>query len=106
MFQRWKSFEERTQDQDENTWKRCFSINKDTVDLRYVEQIADTEQTTALGYALLYAKLHLMDGKKDLCAVADELMQMIETKGLSALLDSKYVKVIWQCLGNRKLWQQ
>ena len=72
--------------------KDAFSINKDTVDLRYVEQIADTEQTTALGYALLYAKLHLMDGKKDLCAVADELMQMIETKGLSALLDSKYVK--------------
>ncbi len=72
--------------------KDAFSINKDTVDLRYVEQIADTEQTTALGYALLYAKLHLMDGKKDLCAVADELMQIIETKGLSAILDSKYVK--------------
>ena len=72
--------------------KDAFSINKDTVDLRYVEQIADAEQTTALGYTLLYAKLHLMDGKKDLCAVADELMQIIETKGLSAILDSKYVK--------------
>ena len=72
--------------------KDAFSINKDTVDLRYVEQIADTEQTTALGYALLYAKLHLMDGKKDFCAVADELMQIIETKGLSTILDSKYVK--------------
>ena len=67
-------------------------INKDTVDLRYVEQITDTEQTTALGYALLYAKLHLMDGKKDLRTVADELMQIIETKGLSTILDSKYVK--------------
>ena len=72
--------------------KDAFSINKDTVDLRYVEQIADTEQTTALGYALLYAKLHLMDGKKDLRTVADELMQIIETKGLSTILDSKYVK--------------
>lgn len=72
--------------------KEAFSINKDTVDLRYVEQIADTEQTTALGYSLLYAKLHLMDEKKNLCAVADELMQIIETKGLSAILDSKYVK--------------
>ena len=72
--------------------KDAFSINKDTVDLRYVEQIADTEQTTALGYSLLYAKLHLMDEKKNLCAVADELMQIIETKGLSAILDSKYVK--------------
>ena len=72
--------------------KDAFSINKDTVDLRYVEQIADAEQTTALGYALLYAKLHLMDGKKDLCVVADELMQVIEKKGLSAILDSTYVK--------------
>ena len=72
--------------------KDAFSINKDTVDLRYVEQITDTEQTTALGYALLYAKLHLMDGKKDLRTVADELMQIIETKGLSTILDSKYVK--------------
>ena len=33
-----------------------------------------------------------MDEKKNLCAVADELMQIIETKGLSAILDSKYVK--------------
>ena len=72
--------------------KDAFSINKDTIDLRYVEQIADAEQTTALGYALLYAKLHLMDGEKDLGTVADELMQMIERKGLSAILDSKYVK--------------
>ena len=72
--------------------KDAFSINKDTVDLRYVEQIADAEQTTALGYALLYAKLHLMDGKKDLCTVTDELIQIIEKKGLSAILDSKYVK--------------
>lgn len=72
--------------------KDAFSINKDTIDLRYVEQIADAEQTTALGYALLYAKLHLMDGEKDLGTVADELIQMIERKGLSAILDSKYVK--------------
>lgn len=72
--------------------KDAFSINKDTIDLRYVEQIADAEQTSALGYALLYAKLHLMDGKKNLCEVAAELVNLIETKGLSVILDSKYVK--------------
>ena len=33
-----------------------------------------------------------MDGKKDLCAVADELIPINETKGLSTILDSKYVK--------------
>lgn len=72
--------------------KDAFSINKETVDLRYVEQIIDSEQTTALSYALLYAKLHLMDGKKTLQEVIDELMKLIELKGLSCLLDCKYVK--------------
>lgn len=71
--------------------KDAFSINKETVDLRYVEQIVDSEQTAALSYALLYAKLHLMDGTKNLRQIIDELMKLIDTKGLSALLNCKYV---------------
>lgn len=72
--------------------KDAFSINKETVDLRYVEQIVDSEQTSSLGYALLYAKLHLMDGKKDLRQITEALMDLISRKGLAALLDSSYVK--------------
>lgn len=72
--------------------KDSFSINKETIDLRYVEQIVDTEQTAALSYALLYAKLYLMDGKKPLLEVTDELMRLIDRKGLEALIDCKYVK--------------
>ena len=71
--------------------KDAFSINKETVDLRYVEQIVDSEQTAALSYALLYAKLHLMDGTKNLRQIIDELMKLIDTKGLAALLNCKYV---------------
>ena len=49
--------------------KDAFSINKDTIDLRYVEQIADAEQTTALGYALLYVKSNLaMPRKQEIMA--------------------------------------
>lgn len=72
--------------------KDAFSINKETIDLRYVEQIIDSEQTTALSYALLYAKLHLMDSKKSLQEVTDELMHLIDSKGLISLLECKYVK--------------
>ena len=43
--------------------KDAFSINRDTVDLRYVEQLMDSEQTTALSYCLLYAESHLINGK-------------------------------------------
>lgn len=72
--------------------KDAFSLNKETVDLRYLEQLADSEQTTALGYALLYAQLHLLDGKKDIRQVVNALFDLIETKGLAVILDSKYVK--------------
>ena len=41
-------------------------INKEMIDLRYVEQIVDSEQVTALGYCMRYAQKHLMNGKKDL----------------------------------------
>lgn len=72
--------------------KDAFLLNKETVDLRYLEQLTDQEQTSALGYALLYAQLHLMNGKKDLQTVVDQLFLAIEEKGLAKLLDSNYVK--------------
>lgn len=72
--------------------KDAFVLNHDTVDLRYLEQITDSEQTTALGYALLYVQLHLLDGQKTLSQAADELLHIIETKGLASILDCNYVK--------------
>ena len=36
--------------------KEGVMINKETIDLRYVEQIADSEQATALGYCVRYAQ--------------------------------------------------
>ena len=53
--------------------KDAFSLNRDTVDLRYVEQLTDSEQTTALSYCLRYALLTLCDGRKDLRAVVAAL---------------------------------
>lgn len=71
--------------------KDAFSLNKETVDLRYLEQLVDAEQTAALGYALLYAQLHLMNGKRTLRETVDALFERIEQKGLSIILDSRYV---------------
>ncbi len=44
------------------TGKDSFSLNHETVDVRYVEQLADPEQVTALAYLFKYAVLHLFDG--------------------------------------------
>lgn len=70
--------------------KDSVSINKETIDLRYVEQLADPEQTASLGYAFLYAQLHIMNGKKTLGQVADEIMEQIRRHGLIFISGSSY----------------
>ncbi len=68
-----------------------FSINKETVDLRYVEQIVDSEQVTALSYLLKYAELHVFDGKRTLSEALDALWKIVERKGLPAICDGETV---------------
>lgn len=63
-------------------------INKETIDLRYVEQIADSEQVTSLGYCMRYAQKHILNGRKDLRQVVEELEQVMEKGTLSALCES------------------
>lgn len=71
--------------------KDAISINRDMVDLRYVEQLADVEQLTTLGYLLKYAELHLFDGKKSLQQVIDSMMKLMEEKGLAEICESSYL---------------
>ena len=68
--------------------REAVMINKETIDLRYVEQITDSEQVTALGYCMRYAQKHIMDGRKDLRQIVDELEQVIEKGTLAALCES------------------
>ena len=68
--------------------REAVMINKETIDLRYVEQITDSEQVTALGYCMRYAQKHILDGRKDLGRVVDELEGVIRKGTLSALCES------------------
>lgn len=61
------------------------SINRETIDLRYVEQLRDGEQSAALGYAMVYAQQHLMDGKHTLRQIVAELETLLDEKGLESL---------------------
>ena len=65
------------------------SINRETIDLRYVEQLADSEQAAALGCCMIYAQRNLLDGKMDLRQIAEELEQLIQQQTLAALSDSR-----------------
>ena len=69
--------------------KEAVQINRETVDLRYVEQIVDSEQVSALGYCLKYAQQHLFNGTRTMQEVVDRLEQKIEKDGLAGLCESR-----------------
>lgn len=64
-------------------------INRETIDLRYAEQITDSEQVTALGYCVKYAEKNIIDGKKTLRQVVDALEEVIEKRSLSEICESR-----------------
>lgn len=68
-----------------------LSVNRENVDLRYVEQIVDGGQVTALGYLLVYAQRKLFDGKKSLCEVVKELEKRMEERGLAGICEGSYL---------------
>lgn len=61
-----------------------ISINKEMVDLRYVEQLVDSEQLAALVQIVKYMKLHMFDGKKTLGQAVEQMYGEIEKKGFTA----------------------
>ena len=61
------------------------SLDREVIDLRYVEQLVDSEQLSALGYCLLYARRQLLDGRHTLQQVVDALEVLLDRQGLEAL---------------------
>ena len=66
-------------------------LDHELIELRYVEQLVDSEQTMALGYLVKYARQKLFDGKKDMRQVAGMLEQLLEEKGFQAVCGGRYL---------------
>lgn len=64
-----------------------LSLSRENVELRYLEQLKDQEQTAALAYLLKYTELKLLDGKKSLRQIGDMLEDQLSRKGLESLFD-------------------
>ncbi len=64
-----------------------ISINKETVDLRFVEQLVDAEQLSALGQIIKYMKLHSFDGRRTLGQAVELIYEKIEADEFSAFCD-------------------
>ncbi len=65
-----------------------FSLDKETIDLRYVEQLADSEQTTALAHLLRFALEQVLDGKKTVQDTVTILNDTLEKKGWEPFCNS------------------
>ena len=68
--------------------REAVQINRESIDLRYVEQLTDSEQVTALGYCVRYAEKHFFGGRTTIQEVVRKLEEKIEQDGLSVLCES------------------
>ena len=71
--------------------KDGFLIGKQDVDLRYIEQLIDTEQTAALGLLLKYTIEKLADGTRTIDDIVKYLADQLKHKGLSFLSEGSYI---------------
>ena len=71
--------------------KDGFLIGKQDVDLRYVEQLIDPEQTAALGLLLKYAIEKLADDHRTVADIIEILSGQLEQNGLSFLSGGSYI---------------
>lgn len=63
-----------------------ISINKDMVDLRYMEQLTDSEQLNAIAQMIKHLKLNAWNGRLTVGDAVEQLYRRIEEKGFAAFI--------------------
>lgn len=69
----------------------AVAVDKETIDLRYVEQLADAEQVMALGYLLTYAEKNMFNGRDSLRDIVEKLFILTEEKGMGGVVPGGYL---------------
>ena len=63
----------------------CITYGEETIDLSYVEQLVEYNQTNALGAMLEYIVKNIIDNEHNLCECVDKLYAKIEKEGITLL---------------------
>ncbi len=71
--------------------KDGVQLNHETIDLRYVEQLCDSEQLAFLGHVVKYMEESLLDGKKTVRQLVEQVLSDFEKKGFAAVCDGGYL---------------
>ncbi|MCR4924574.1 MAG: ABC-ATPase domain-containing protein [Lachnospiraceae bacterium] len=65
----------------------ALSLGHESIEIRFVEQLVDQEQTNLLGVLLRYMEEELFDGKKTLPECVDILWELLSEKGMAAIVN-------------------
>ena len=65
-----------------------ISVNRETIDLRYLEQLCDPEQVNTLSALLRYTQTHLFNGRSTLQESMKRLETLLDEKGLELLSEA------------------
>ena len=60
-----------------------LSIAREPIDLRALEQLADSQQSAAIGKMIVYAQRNLVDNQKTIDEIAEELENLADENGMS-----------------------
>lgn len=72
--------------------RESLMLGKEQLDLRYLEQLADREQTQTLGYLLKYAKEQYSGKTTDLTALMESLIRKLEKEGIGSVSGQKEIQ--------------
>ncbi len=67
------------------------SIDKEMIDLRYVEQLTDPEQVTLLGQIMKMSIPGLMDGHRSVSEIVDQIATELDQKGTEAICTGRFL---------------
>ncbi len=71
--------------------KDSIQLGHENVELRYLEQLTDSEQTAALSFILALAEKQLLNGRLSMQQLVDSICRLMEEKGLAALAGGSYL---------------
>ena len=62
-------------------------IGHETIDLRYVEQLVDSEQLNTLGQIVRFLEEEIFDGRKTLGQAIEQVENVLDKKGLAGVCE-------------------
>lgn len=82
--------------------RESLMLGREQLDLRYLEQLADREQTQTLGCLLKYAKEQYSGKTTNFAELIEDLIRKLEKEGIGSVSGQKDVPAGMRCQEDRR----